>query len=379
MKSILFILSSLILVSCSTVDGIKKDYKEGKLFKTERPARAFFYRKWTKELDLNHQQTGNLPVNTSSPFIHDMIVYQGSMNGHIHAYSLENGRSLWSFNEGQSISSQASFFEDHILYGTNAGRFISRHYLTGNLKYQVDVGSSIEVQPFFYRGRAFLHTRDHRIICLDASTGKILWSFKRTVPYVSTIQGASKPIAHKNSIIVGFADGNLVGINIDDGLLQWEKKLSTSSKFVDVDTTAVIFKKLLYTSSLSGQLSQINPNSGEVLKTYPITASGKPVFLNENMVVPGIDGRIYILGLEGAIEKSFLLDKFSPVTNIQFWKNAIIASNTKGNVYKINRRSFEVEEKLSLGSVHSAVYGKLHVKDDHLAIFSSRSRLYIIE
>src|SRR5690606_9929908 len=115
------------------------------------------------------------------------------------------------------------------------GRVFARHYLTGQLKYAVDLGASVETEGAVYKGRILFQLRNHQIFALDALTGKILWGHKRSVPFMTTLQRASTPAFVDNKVIVGMADGVVVALSLDDGSLLWERKIGTAAKFVDVD------------------------------------------------------------------------------------------------------------------------------------------------
>lgn len=374
------LLAVLLFVGCSSIKQAKEDYKSGSLFTAKKHDKRFFHHKWVKNLD-SIEPGSSLSINVSSPYIFQQLLFQGALDGDFNAYSLDNGRLLWSKKEDSSIASQASIFKENVIYGTINGRLISRDSLTGELKYDVDLGASIQATPTFYKGRVLIHTRDHRLVCLDASTGKILWSFKRSIPYSSTIQGYSEPLGHKNQVFVGFADGYIVSVALDDGMLIWEKKLSSSTKFVDVDASPRINDGNLYIGSLSGRFSKLNPTNGNLITQYDFSASAAPLFIKDTMYIPTIDG--YVVKVDGVgksrQEVKVVLDQNSPVTDLKVWKGYIVGANTKGRLFKLDPESLEVKESFWLGSELSAVYGNLQVREDTLALMSSRSRLYVFE
>lgn len=369
-----------LLFGCASIKDARERIKEGRFFTKASSDKEFFHNRWSKELDLPRSGSG-LTVNTISPYVHNGILFQGTIGGDFIAYSLEDGRELWRVKESSSVSSQGGVFKNSIVYGTIQGRLIARDQLTGKLVYQVDLGSSIQARPTFFKGRVLIHSRDHRLISLDAATGKILWSFKRSLAFTSTIQGYSVPLGYKNQIIIGFADGYVASVSLEDGLLNWEKKLSNASKFLDVDASPRIIDGNLYIGSLSGRVFKINPNNGVVLNQFNYSLSAPVLELTNAIILPTIDGKLVRVERVGDSDKikEILLERNAPISDVKVWKGSLVVSNTKGKIFRLNSDSLEVLEKFWLGNDLSAIYGALVVKEDTLAFMSSRSRLYVFE
>src|SRR5690606_30965352 len=194
-------------------------------FKPKAPEKKseFFKVAWAKNLDLDYV-SGNLPIGLGAPRIFNDVVYMGSLKGVMSAFDLETGRTLWSQDEKTPLGGPVEFFKDHVAYGGLSGRLFVRHYLTGELKYAIDLGSPIESAPHFFNGRMLIYLRGHQIAHLDAETGKILWVYKRAVPVTTTLQRTTKPLVLGGKIIVGFADGFAGALSVDEGLLLWETK-----------------------------------------------------------------------------------------------------------------------------------------------------------
>ena len=144
-------------------------------FKPEAPVKKdrLFKVAWNKNLDPEYI-SGNLPVSLGAPRIYQDIVYMGSTAGKMNAYDLETGRTLWTADENTRLGAPVEFFKDHVAYGGLNGRLYVRHYMTGKLKYAIDLGAPIESAPVFYNDRLLLYLRGHQLVRLDAETGKIL-------------------------------------------------------------------------------------------------------------------------------------------------------------------------------------------------------------
>ena len=295
------------------------------------------------------------------------------------AYALENGRKRWDKKDKNAYHSKPIVFENTLIYGDVEGRVYARDTATGTLHYSVDLGASVESQPLIHQGRLFFHTRNHQIFSLDARTGKILWSYKRNIAQSTTLQRTSRPTVYNNKLFVGFADGHICSLSIEEGMLLWERKISSGEKFIDVDMGPVFFNDRLYIGSLSGNLHVFNPQTGAVLKIFQDQIGRSPTIIDQNLVYLNTKGEVVVLNHQEQEIKRFKLSKEDFIGSITTWKGGIVVTSIKGNLYFIDKKTYQVLETISLGHTYSAVFGTPAVTRDYMAVLSSRNRLYVYQ
>lgn len=344
--------------------------------KADREKLPYFRVLWSKDREITDPTSGNLSIALNSPYIYEGMVYAGHNDGRMIAYELDTGREIWKTEDKSSYHSGPVIFKDQLIYGTVQGRVYSRQYLTGKLKYVVDLGASVETEGVIYKGRILFHLRNHQIFCLDAETGKILWVYKRSIPYQTTLQRASSPLIVDNKVYVGFADGYVAAFGIDDGVLLWENKLVSGSKFVDIDATPVMKDGKLFVASLAGPIAILEPNTGNLLRNLDYVASRAPIMRGDQLLVSTVDGDLVLL------DKSFkevIKRKISSaaISSIVEWKGMLAVATVGANVYIVNPKTLEILEVHNLGHSYSAVFGQLQSLEDKLALLSSRNRLYL--
>jgi outer membrane protein assembly factor BamB len=367
LKFFFFFLLIPFLSNCSALKHLKPTAirKEEKKFKVV----------WSRNLDPSYD-TGNLPIGLSSPLMYSNLLFVGDLNGKMSAHNLEDGREIWQKNEKDEIGGIAGVYRDYLIYGVYNGRAIARHYLTGEMKYSVDLGAPVESKPIIYRDRLFYQIRNHQVTSLDAQTGKILWTYRRSVPFTTTLQRVSDVFPVENKLIVGFADGDLVALSLEDGNVLWERKLATGLKFIDVDATPVLFQGKLYAGSVAGDLSVLNVESGTLERSYDIHISRSPVIVDGLLYVGATNGHIHVLDNSG----NQILDKNlskQGVSSIVEWKGNLVVSTLGGTLYFLNKKTLEIIETYRLGSAYSSVMGELAVLGEYLSVFSSRNHLYV--
>lgn len=346
-------------------------------FRPQAPEKKtnFFRVAWAKNLDTEYV-SGNLAIGVGAPRIFNDIVYMGSMSGVMSAYDLETGRVLWSHNENTPLGGPVEFFNDHVAYGGLNGRLFVRHYLSGELKYAIDLGGPIESAPYYYDGRMLVYLRGHQIVHLDAETGKVLWAYKRAVPITTTLQRTTRPLVLGNKIIVGFADGFVGALSRDEGLILWETRIADQSKFFDVDLNPVLAGGVVITGSPSGDLKAINPDNGAVSRSYGVSVMAHPVLRNDQLILGTNDGEIILMSLNGEILKRVQVSD-QPVSAVTWWKDNLVAASFDGKIRAVDPLTLKIVGEFAMGYDFSAVFSDLVVSGDSMAVYSSRNRLYL--
>ena len=332
---------------------------------------------WIKNLDPLYD-SGNLPIGLQSPLIHEGIVYAGHNSGYMQAYELDNGRVVWSEFDGSTYHAGAVAHKDQVIYGTVQGRVISRHGILGTIKYSVDLGASVETKGVVYNGRIFFQLRNHQVFCLDVETGKIIWGYKRSVPYLTTLQRAAMPVIYKDKLLVGFADGTFTALSLEEGVLLYESKLSTASKFVDVDNPAFVFEDRVYISPSGGVLSLLDPNTGKVLRTSEFATSRAPVQRDSQLLFGTPNGELVLTDKNLNVLSTVKISE-GVITNITPFKTYFAVSTTVGEIKLVDQKTLQVLETFKLGHAYSAVFGEMISTDNNLALISSRNRLYLFK
>jgi outer membrane protein assembly factor BamB len=337
--------------------------------------RKLFSPRWIKNLDVPHS-SGNLPIGLQSPALSGGIVYIGHNSGTMEAFDAINGRPVWHEVDAGAYHAPAEVFDQIVVYGNIEGRLFARDRFSGALIYNVDLGSAIESRPVYEKGRLIVHTRNHKIVCLDALTGKILWAYKRAVPFLTTLQRVSTPLVYKNKVIVGFADGFVAAFTLEEGVLSWESRIVLGKKFIDVDTHPIIVNNMILMGSQSGPLTLINPGNGLIMRRLPFQIARAPLVVGENVILGTTDGEMVMLGPKLEVLKKMNISG-DALTSIVQWKDHLIVGTTGGKLVAVDMNLEKIKEEFSFGHSTSALFGDLVKEGDTLAAYSSRNRLYV--
>jgi outer membrane protein assembly factor BamB len=361
---------SILLIGCSNLDVIKK-----KIVTPKRETRAF-KALWGKNLDPQYL-SGNVPIHLNGPTLHDGAIYIGATKRGFMSLDERNGDVLWSISENESYNSTATIYEDSVIYGTESGRIISRKLINGELNYELDLGASVDGSPITSKGRLFVQLRNHQIFSLDATTGKILWSYKKSVTNKTTIQGVGRGHVHKNLVIFGFADGDVLGFRVETGDVIWEQKIGQSNdKFMDLNWGMHEYNGYLATVDAAGILYFLQSSDGSIFRQLNVGASTN-LHISENILYFGdASGNLKSVDSSFNVQTLAKISKRS-LTRVGRFKNELISGDIDGLLSSFSLIDKKVSGQRLLGNDLSALFRSPKIgHHGGLVVFTSRGRLY---
>ncbi len=369
-NKILFLFTFFSLVGCASIEQLQK-----KVIAPIQPKRSFSA-KWGKNLDPTYL-SGNLPIHLNGPAVYEGNIFIGSSGNGFLSIDERDGKIRWKVSENETYHSSPLVSGDSVIYGTESGRIKSRKMTNGELNFEIDLGASVDGNPIVSKGRLFIQLRNHQIFSLDASTGKILWSYKKSVTNKTTIQGVGEGLVDNNSVIFGFADGDLLSFRVETGDIIWERKIGRSAdKFMDLNWPMVKFNDALATVDAAGNLYLVRFSDGEIINQFSIGISTNLVLHEDSLYFGDTSGSLHQLDRELKVTE---LAKFSKRTlsRVGIWNGKIIAGDINGLVSTFSLKELKTLWQKYLGNELSTMFRR-PLKGDlgGLIMFTSRGRLY---
>lgn len=248
----------------------------------------------------------------------------GSDTGGINAYYRSNFGVKWRFPVENGVSSEPLLAQDGaggytLFFGGNDGYFYALDAEFGRVLWRYETKLPVYAKPTIANGKVYLTASDEIVYCLEQSTGKWVWHYKRSQNTGTSIRGNSTPLIDGKNLIVGFADGYVVALSAKDGNMLWERKIHSGKRFTDVDASAVTDGNTLFMPSYDGGLYALDRNGGKILWRVD-AGSAKKVVLDpqdgKSMYVATSDGTVTSLNRNsGRILWKFELDAGTP-TNL---------------------------------------------------------------
>ncbi|MGH8083819.1 MAG: outer membrane protein assembly factor BamB [Lysobacter sp.] len=238
------------------------------------------------------------------PVVADGRVYAAAVEGGVHAFDLQSGKPVWTYESELRLSGGPGVGEGVVAIGSLDGDVIALDAATGTEKWTAKVNNEVIAAPAVGMGMVFVHSNDGRVTALDAATGERRWFWNHDVPTLS-VRGNDAPVLGPGYLFIGNDDGTVSALAAQDGRPLWEQAIAQQEgrteldRMADVDGTPVLDNTTLFATSFKGQTMAIDAPSGQPMW---LSDNGGP---GEVAVAPGV---VAVTGFDGAV---FGLDKTS--------------------------------------------------------------------
>jgi len=117
---------------------------------------------------------------SSSPTVHDGVVFVGSANGALYAIDAATGKEKWHFATGDRIRSTPRIHEKRVYFGSWDHHLYALDIESGKQVWRFDTGGVVQASPAIGDGRVYIGSRNPKVFALDAATGEQVWEFEHS-------------------------------------------------------------------------------------------------------------------------------------------------------------------------------------------------------
>lgn len=229
--------ASLSLSSLSDTNSDSSDSGPRRVFETRTA--------WVKQTAAK-ENLGFRKINRMKPLLFkDLVIQANGMDGLV-AYAKESGQEKWRLPIENGAEPSATLINDRLFIGGSDGQFYSVEASTGKVIWTFPTRIETLSEPLLVEGVVYVLTGNNTLYALDAATGKQNWLYSRQDPSSLSIRGGSKPAYRAGTLYVGFSDGAVVALLASTGAVKWEKQLSKNKKFRDLDSDPLVEGDFLY-------------------------------------------------------------------------------------------------------------------------------------
>ncbi|MCP4042357.1 MAG: outer membrane protein assembly factor BamB [Gammaproteobacteria bacterium] len=204
------------------------------------------------------------------PAAYDGQVFAASRGGLVSAFNGQDGSRIWEKDTEAPISGGPGVGDGLVLVGTSDAEVLALDQQSGELRWRVQVSSEVLAPPAAANGVVVVRTIDGKLAGLKSKDGKRLWVYDRIVP-VLTLRGTSAPVVTDDMVLNGFDGGRLVALELRDGKLLWEARVTTPrgrsvlERMVDIDSDPLIMEGVVYVVTFQGRVAALDIHSGRIL------------------------------------------------------------------------------------------------------------------
>jgi len=260
----LLLIASTVLSACSSNKKKDETDKVAKLVKFE--ATAGLKRVWSADTGKGIKRRDPVMV----PALADGKIYASDKKGQVSAYDADTGKLQWRIKTKLRIAGGVSAHSGYVFFGTYDAEIVALDAATGEQKWLTLANGEIISAPASNGDIVVVQTLDAKVLAVDIETGKERWSYDHVMP-VLTLRGLSSPVATATQVICAFDNGQIISFSASDGALQWDARASRPQgrtdleKMVDIDSTPVISRGLVYAGAYQGNLIALSKGKGKPL------------------------------------------------------------------------------------------------------------------
>ncbi|MFN3196999.1 MAG: PQQ-binding-like beta-propeller repeat protein [Bradymonadia bacterium] len=171
----------------------------------------------------------------------------------------------------RTSSHSAIFDGGQLIVGTDDGLLLCLDSASGEEIWRYEVPGALIRKPLLVKDRVVFVDGTNTVYALDRNTGAWVWQVQRPPPAEFALSSEGAPASDGERVYVGFSDGHLVALSLQDGAQIWKRDLAPEhDKFEDVDATPQVINGTLYAASAASALYALDPSTGDVRWTQPI-------------------------------------------------------------------------------------------------------------
>lgn len=155
----------------------------------------------------------------AQPVVADGVVYQGVMNGEMHAIDASTGATIWTSQPGGPIPHTAAVYDGLVYFGSLDGKIYALSVTDGSVEWQFATGGPVMSAPAVVDGRLYIGSTDKSLYALNAATGAELWHVETGGPVVSS------PAVAGGYVYFGSEDLYARCVNAVSGSVVWATRL----------------------------------------------------------------------------------------------------------------------------------------------------------
>lgn len=223
-------------------------------------------------------------------------VFCGTKVGKLIALRSIDGGYIWSFRTRGAIRTRPYVLDDSIFFGSADGCVYRVDVKTGKAVWKKPycTDNPIHGDVIVDYDRVLFSVSINKVYAISVKDGELIWEYHREKPEFMSAEGCSSPVPSNGSVYVGFSDGVLASLDINNGRPIWTSILA-KGKNTDIDATPVVDGDKIYTGSFGEGPVAISANDGSVIWRARFFGVSTPLLADGLVVVGTAEGDVVAL------------------------------------------------------------------------------------
>ena len=198
-------------------------------------------------------------------------IYVATRDGFVRCLSPVDGSVEWEFKTHGRFVSGPTISHGIVYVAGGDGVLYAFRALTGEQVWAFKANEELVSSPTITDKMVLVASQSETVFAVSLETGAWVWQYRRDAPSGFTVRGTARPVVNDGLVYMGFADGYVAALNLDSGVLAWDKRLSTTggTQFLDVDTTPVLAEGRLFVASYLDGVYGLDAKTGDLKWVTP--------------------------------------------------------------------------------------------------------------
>jgi outer membrane protein assembly factor BamB len=286
------LLCCIFLAACSS-----------KASKVDKPKKPKFEQqlKWETVWKANGGEgLGKIHLGLAPDFIQyksDVWVASIDHMGKVTVLDAYTGKRIWRKRTKTEASSNIGQTADAIVFGTQNGEVIALAKEDGSELWRTQISTEVLAGPAGRDNTLAVLSIDSRLHGLDAATGKQRWIFDATAPALK-LRGGANPLTYEDSVLVGFANGQLGMFDLNSGAVNWIQPVavprgrSEIERMVDINGRMGRRGDTAYVATYHGRLAAVDLAQQRFVWTRELSSYQGLAVTNAAVIVTDADSNV---------------------------------------------------------------------------------------
>lgn len=363
---------AFVLMGCSTLTSTLEQWSS-RNNKRSFEVKTAWVRSTTEKENLGFRK-----INRMTPVLVGSLVIQGNGLDGISAYDRDSGDLKWHLPVVNGVEPSAALIRDRLFFGASDGNFYSVEASTGKVQWTFPTKIENLSEPLLNDGVVYFLSGSNVFYALDAATGRQLWLYSRQDTSQFSIRGGGKAAFRNGVLYVGFSDGSLVALNSKTGNVVWELQLNRSKRFRDIDATPVLDGDQIYIAGYDDKLYCVSADKGEILWRVDGGGYSAVSIAGDKLFYPTTNGEVLSLNkTNGEKLWSFKVQEGIP-TQIKIFKGILAFGESQGKLQFLNASTGKLLGHMEPGrGILSAPL--VDEKNNRVYFISGEANLYAVD
>ncbi len=340
MKKLLvaFIVIALLLQGCSWIESWGDDEPNAPAPLVEFETSLKVKKVWSVNVGDGMGKQGL----SMAPRYSSGTIVTADYKGKLVSVDADTGQKNWELKTEQPFSGGPGLDDRQIYMGTIDGRVIAYDRDSGTELWNAQVSSEVLTPPASADGIVVVRCIDGRVFGLDEINGRRIWIYDHSVPLL-TLRGNADLLVRAGVVFVGYDDGSVVSLKLEDGSLVWNQTVVSPEgrtelqRLADVGTQMVIVASDLIVSSYKKRVVSLAADSGRLLWFKEISSATGVQVDRTNLAISEANGDLWMLDRRNGstLWKIDLLTN-RDLTRPAFYGNYVVVGDKEGYMHWID-------------------------------------------